>query len=244
MLTTDHKKEILRRAAKVADGKEMALFKEILELENRLNGVLEQFKTLQSLKKGDPGEPGSDGEDYVLTESDKKEIASKIKVPVVEKEVRIVEKTEVIKEQPIVTEVVKQEIKEVAVPDTPEETRDKLQSLKGDERLDKTAIKGLDEDIKRLDQKIDEKPTGRSGGMRKVPIIKRCRLTDQVDGNTRSFKLPKDTVSVLGLWGTQFPVTFDDADWTFAGNTLTLAAEVGTPEGGQTLIALVETLFY
>src|SRR3990167_6009363 len=51
---------------------------------------------------------GEDGKDYVLTDLDLQEIASRIKVPIVEKkEIR----TEVIKEQPIITN----EIKEVAV---------------------------------------------------------------------------------------------------------------------------------
>ena len=80
--------------------------------------------------KGDPGK------DYILTVKDKKEIASKIKVPVVEK---IIEKTEVIKEQPIVTN----EIKEVAVADTAEQILEKLQSLK-DAWLEVKSIKGLD----------------------------------------------------------------------------------------------------
>lgn len=122
--------------------------------------------------------------------------------------------------------------------------RDGLELLQDDERLDKSAIRGLDEEIERLEGKINTQATSKPMGMKKVPIIKRHRLTDQVDGLTRSFKLPKDTVSVLGLWGTQFPVTFDDNDWTVAGNVLTLTDEVGIPESGQTLIALVETLFY
>lgn len=35
-------------------------------------------------------------------------------------------------------------------PDTPEQVRDKLSSLKGDERLDKSSIKGIDELIKEV----------------------------------------------------------------------------------------------
>jgi hypothetical protein len=52
-----------------------------------------------------------DGHDYVLTEIDKNEIASKIKVPIVEK---VIEKTEVIHEQPIIKEreIIKETIKE------------------------------------------------------------------------------------------------------------------------------------
>src|SRR3990167_9139836 len=79
-----------------------------------------------------------DGKDYILTEEDKRDIAQKIKVPIVEK---VVEKTEVIKEHPIITN----EIKEVAILETPEAIRDKLQTLEGEERLDAQYIKNLPE---------------------------------------------------------------------------------------------------
>ncbi len=83
------------------------------------------------------------GEDYVLTDKDRADIAGLITVPVVEK---IIEKTEVIREQPIYNETVKvtNEIKEVAVSDTSEDIRNKLELLTGDERLDKSAIRGLE----------------------------------------------------------------------------------------------------
>jgi len=79
--------------------------------------------------------PGKPGKDYILTVKDKKEIAKSIKVPVVEKVVETI-----IKEQPIVTN----EIVEKAVSDKPEEIVNKLQSLDGDNRLDASAIKGLE----------------------------------------------------------------------------------------------------
>jgi len=54
-----------------------------------------------------------------------------------------------------------------------------------------------------------------------------------------------DTVKVLGVWGTQFPITFEqDNDFTFAGRTLTLTSQVPAPQTGQTLWCLIETLFY
>ncbi len=92
----------------------------------------------QDSLKGDKGDPGKD---YILTQQDKEEIAllasKEIVVPVVEK---VIEKTEVIKEQPIITEIVK----EVALTDKPEIIRNKLEILQGDERLDKKSIKGLE----------------------------------------------------------------------------------------------------
>lgn len=80
-----------------------------------------------------PGDKGDDGKNYVLTSKDKQEIVSKIEVPIVEK---IIEKTEVIREQPIV--------KEVAVRDTGLEVAKKLTELKGEDRLDVESLKGLD----------------------------------------------------------------------------------------------------
>ena len=98
------------------------------------------------------------------------------------------------------------------------------------------------DEVKEIMRKMKPVPT--KLGMRKVPIIKRINLTSQVDGNTRAFTLPRDTVEILGVFGTQFPITFDSADWTFAGQTLTLASGITTPESGQTLFVLVEVLFY
>jgi hypothetical protein len=111
-------------------------------------------KVLNSVKgkdgesiKGEKGDDGYspiknkdyfDGKDYILTEKDKKEIATKIKVPVVEK---VVEKTEVIKEQPIITN----EIKEVAVTEDREQIVEKLNKGKEDDlKIEAKQVSGLD----------------------------------------------------------------------------------------------------
>lgn len=86
---------------------------------------------------------GPKGDAYELKESDIVEIASKVKIPTVEIKT-VVEKTTVTKEIPIVTEIVK----EVAMHQTPEEIRDSLEGLVGDERLKYTAIDGLEELLK------------------------------------------------------------------------------------------------
>src|SRR3990167_6546400 len=124
---------------------------------------------------------GEDGKDYTLTPVDKKEIAKSIPVPIVEK---IIEKTEVIHEQPIVTN----EIKEVALADTAEDIRNKLELLDGDERLDKKAIKGLDDEIGRLDKKIESKPAGGGGGRQ----LRAASFSFAGDNSTTSFYLPTE----------------------------------------------------
>lgn len=112
----------LEKLAKVLDGGDVALLQELDTLEERLAAVEQQVPELRQAKDG---EDGADGQDYVLTDKDKKEIAKLIDIPVVEKVIekveRIVEKTpkqiireiETVREVPIVTN----EIKEVAVLD-------------------------------------------------------------------------------------------------------------------------------
>jgi len=110
---------------------------------------------------------GKDGKDYILTEKDKKEIAGTIKVPIIEK---IVEKTEVIKELPIITN----EIKEIAIADTAEVTVFKINELPTDDeelKIDAKHIKNLPEiakylgtGTKLLNQLQDVNATGVSNG--------------------------------------------------------------------------------
>jgi len=163
----------LDRLANFVDDKEFGVFEELVrlntkigdtktELIDRINGISEELKKkLESelvLEINKEELIGERGEDYVLTGQDKEEIATlasmNIVVPIVEK---VIEKTEVIRETPIVTE----NIVEVAKYKTPEQTRDDIESLKSDERLDVSAIKGLElkrfgkvSDVERLDRAI------------------------------------------------------------------------------------------
>ena len=141
------------------------------------------------------------------------------------------------------SKVVDIEKKIPTIPDeiTPEIVKNKLESLEGEDRLDKSSIKGLDEELKRL----DSKPTGSRGGARKITYVKRYNLTSQLNGVLKTFTLPADTIEVIGVWGTEFPINFNPGtDWTFSGRTLTLTSEVSAPQTGQTLYCLIETLFY
>jgi len=101
------------------------------------NEELQQIKDEVTPKLGTDYQLPENGKDYILTDEDKKEIAKKIKVPIVEK---IIEKTETIKEQPIITN----EVKEVAVAETAEQIVQKLQAIK-QAWLELSQIKGLQE---------------------------------------------------------------------------------------------------
>ena len=163
----------LKKADSLKQGGDLALAKEFISIENQVNTVTEKANKIaeivdaklseisEELKKKEwdityevdeekiaenvlskipTPKDGEDGKDYILTDQDKKDIAKSIKVPVVEK---VIEKTEVIRETPIITN----EIKEVAKYEEAEDIKNKLESLKDDERLDASAIKNLPEGL-------------------------------------------------------------------------------------------------
>lgn len=189
-------------------------------LENRVDSKLGAIKDGLNGKDGKDGKPGKDGKDGKDGKSaDEQMIINTLqsKLPKVE---------EIISKIPIEGERI----------------RDSLELLNGDERLDAKYIKGLEEKFKTLEQRIMG-IAGKSMGKAKVPIVRPINLTSQVDGATTDFTLDNDVVRVLGVWSTQFPVTFDDAnDFTHNGRTLTI--NTGTVQSGQTLWALCECLFY
>lgn len=126
------------------------IIKEIKEIVHE--EIAKSLSSLTDYVKSIVPKKGDKGDSYVLSEKDKQEIAQSVNVPVVEKVVEtIVEKTEVIREVPIVTNQVTNEIREVAVldvdalPQYGEKYRDGLELLKEDARLDRSALKGLDD---------------------------------------------------------------------------------------------------
>ncbi len=165
----DEKK--LKRLAIIVDGDSKGLATELNDIEDKIDvidlkidtnyhkldkKVTEALTIASEIQKmeGKPGTNGLDGKDYVLQPEDLDIMASiasqMIDVPVVEK---VIEKTTII-EKPIITEVTK-EIK-IDNPVTAPEIVTKLESLKDEERLDISAIKGIDKkDTKLTDAIID-----------------------------------------------------------------------------------------
>ena len=119
--------------------------------------VAQQIENIARIP-GRPGNPGKDGKDYILTQKDKEEIATKIKVPVVEK---IIEKTEVIKEQPIIkTEVVKEIKEDVAgdkIIDRINQNKDKLIKQEKIEGLDKKITESSNDTLARATSILDQR---------------------------------------------------------------------------------------
>ena len=113
------------------------------EIKEEYNGVINsktetlKKELIQAYEKAIKGIPKpKDGKDYKLTDKDLKNIAKLVDVPVVEKVVEIKES-----------------------PETPEGVKEKLETLKGDNRLDASAIKNLPK---------ESQASGGVGGVRKI----------------------------------------------------------------------------
>lgn len=117
------------------------------------------------------------------------------------------------------------------------QSRDGLELLTGDERLDKSAIKGLDG----LDSKLAELESIRVGAKNinvggLINTVRVHDLSGELNGSTKVFVVPRHRRAVL-LVGTQFPVIYrPTVDYTTANVTLTLTDQVAAPETGQSLI--------
>lgn len=118
---------------------------------------------------------------------------------------------------------------EAGSPDTPAQIRDKLEVLKGDDRLDKSAIKGLEE-IERMANRV-QTPA-------KAYRVYLADLTSQCDGANMTFNVGGSHFGIIGVYGTQFPLIFRPGiDYTETRNGFTLTSQVSAPASGQTLTA-------
>ena len=118
-------------------------------------------------------------------------------------------------------------------PATPEDVVKKLESLKGDDRLDRKAIKGLDEELKSIRQSTP------SGGVRRVFQPYLDDFTSLTDGSQKTFYLSREPLktNTILVWGTDFPIVLrPTTDFTVSGKTFTLTSAVPAPSTGATLL--------
>lgn len=197
---TDKQKRKLTKLANLAKEGSVAIVKHLFEVEETIEKVEEKFeKTVEKIKaevpdlnkvlesvKGKDGDKGDkpiagvdypipeNGKDYILTEEDKKYIASCIEVPIVEK---VIERTEVIKEQPIVkTEIVKEVTTTIDKSETATEIINKLESVEEEsQKLSINAIKGWKEVVEPLKNSIKGML---AGGARYISQLFDVKLTN------------------------------------------------------------------
>jgi hypothetical protein len=112
-------------------------------------------------------------------------------------------------------------------PDTPGQVRDKLETLQGDDRLDKSAIKGLEE-------LLNKKTVVMGGGGRNRVFL--YDATSQTNGDLKTFSIPLN-FGVIGVWSSSFPNALRPiVDYTEGNKTITLTSQLSAPKRGTTLI--------
>lgn len=119
------------------------------------------------------------------------------------------------------------------LPKLGEKIRDGLELLQDENRLDKSAIKGLDEEL----LAIRSLPRG-GGASRRVFQPYRDNFSSLTDGSTKIFYLSRAPMSeVVFVYGTDFPRIYNPAtDFTIANKVLTLTDAVVAPSQGATLL--------
>ena len=125
---------------------------------------------------------------------------------------------------------------EANLPKLGAEVRDGLELLKEDDRLDISAIKGIDE------LKTELKESGRTivrgGGGPNANAVQYADLTSQCNGTLKTFVTPKYRTALM-LISTQFPNIYRPVtDFTLGNGAITLTSEVSAPATSQTLIFL------
>lgn len=116
--------------------------------------------------------------------------------------------------------------------------KNSLETLKGDERLDKSAIKGLEDEFKKLRASLSTIPRGGSPRTTSYqPMVD--DFSALTDGSTKTFYLSKGPrlANAIKVYGTDFPIVLRlNTDFTVANKLLTLTDSVPAPSTGATLI--------
>lgn len=117
---------------------------------------------------------------------------------------------------------------------TAEEERDRLETLTGNDRLDKSAIKGIEE----IEKAIQTAASTRVQTPAKSYQIRNKDCSSQCDGANKTFTVGGTHFGIIGVYGTQFPLIYRPIiDYTETATGFLLTSAVAAPESGQTLVA-------
>lgn len=110
--------------------------------------------------------------------------------------------------------------------DGPEQLRDKLESLEGDERLDKSAIKGLTEEFKRIEALAKTKG-GFQGGVIGRNLIKDIDLSASLNGVTKTFNIPSSwNIISVALSSYPYGALRKNIDYIYTQTSITFTANI------------------
>ena len=129
------------------------------------------------------------------------------------------------------------------IPKLGEPIRDALELLKGDERLDKSAIKDLKEELERIERVANTKKVI-GGGSLSANMVQYVDLSSQLNGSTKTFYLEGDHQGIVAALGSSAPYVFrPTVDYTESGPNIVFDAAVDATislAAGQSLIVLVK----
>lgn len=183
------------------------------ELSEELKKKLESELVLEIEKDELKGEQGEPGKDYTLTEKDKKDIATKIKVPIVNK---IIEKFETRIEQPIYNTTT--EIKEVAMYENGQQIVQKINSLSTDSDDNKISWYHL-KDVPNPDTAIRGGGGSRFLSRMADVVLTNIQNNDVLKWNTTTNKWENGAVATSTAWGSITGTLSDQTDLQSALNT-------------------------
>lgn len=117
-------------------------------------------------------------------------------------------------------------------PDTPRQIKDKLLSLTDEEKLAVKDIQGLPDVLDGLSKRA----SGRVQTPAKAFMVRRTDLTSLCNGVLKTFNVGTH-FGIIGVFGTEFPQVYRPLiDYTETAQGFTLTAAVSAPATGQTLI--------
>lgn len=238
--------EIIRKAEELQNPDVLAevvldIEEDVEEMEVKIEQIKEIAETTKK-EKGEKGDKHTDeevielikplipepikGDNYILTDKDKKDIASSIKVPIVNK---IIEKTEVIKEIPIITN----EVKEVAKTDTGEQIVDKINLQPKKIESSKLDLSKVEKDIKELKEKpaiINNIMGGQGGasGIRDIRAGTNISITKVNDVYTVNSTASSENPSLQQVTDVGASTTVES---TFSGGTISNKVKANSSAG-------------
>ena len=173
-MPTEEKKQRLMRLARVADEGDMALFEEIIKLEEAIKAIIIRHgKDGEDGEQGGKGDIGDKGQDGIDGKNPSKfELIELIRPLIKDIRDKVLserrDKLENIRQEMNLSvesvsnriDEVKGKIPEIPKSETPEQHRNNLESFKGNERLSIDAINNLRERLEELEKKI---PIGKLG---------------------------------------------------------------------------------
>ena len=118
-------------------------------------------------------------------------------------------------------------------PDTPLQIRDKLEELKDEERLDKSAVKGWEEELKKVREEISRIPRGGFRGGTPHNLLQTIDVSSQINGTTREFTGLPTARFYPFVFSSQSPfILLPTTHYTIGRNAITLGNNVEPPQSG------------